>query len=371
VVWLKCGTFDACKITSTPTGSIWIDKPYWGVQGWEVNGSNNGDCFVAQPSPTNPVEVHHVIFANDVATDCGAASFGSSNLNQSTTASADYIAIVGTISYDTGSASAVCGEGITLYQPILFDSNPGTHFFIAGNFAWDALNANPCNGNRPADGEGIILDTFNGIAGGIASYTGQTVVENNMVLFNGGRGIQIVQNSGGNIYVKQNTAYGNNLDTTQGGYCGEIISNVNTGNTVFSGNLAATSAANTCNGSSWWDYIIGISSTAVQITSGLAYSPAGHTCEAINGGTFSCGAAVLTSINPNFRNPVNPPAPNCGGFSDVPACMASVISNYTPTNPSAVGYGYQVPGPPAYDPLFPQWLCNVNLPPGLVTIGCN
>jgi hypothetical protein len=51
--------------------------------------------------------------------------------------------------------------------------------------------------------------------------------------------------------------------------------------------------------------------------------------------------------------------------------MATVIANFTPTNEAASGYGYQIPGAAQiYDPLFPQWLCNVNLPAGLVTMGC-
>ena len=37
----------------------------------------------------------------------------------------------------------------------------------------------------------------------------------------------------------------------------------------------------------------------------------------------------------------------------------------------ASAYGYQVPSTDTVsDPLFPQWLCNVNLPSGLVTMGC-
>jgi hypothetical protein len=51
--------------------------------------------------------------------------------------------------------------------------------------------------------------------------------------------------------------------------------------------------------------------------------------------------------------------------------MSTVIANFTPTNAAAMAYGYQVPSStPVYDPLFPQWLCNVNLPSGLVTMGC-
>jgi hypothetical protein len=51
--------------------------------------------------------------------------------------------------------------------------------------------------------------------------------------------------------------------------------------------------------------------------------------------------------------------------------MATVIANFTPTTAAAAGFGYQLPGnTQVSDPLFPQWLCNVNLPSGLVTMGC-
>src|SRR5713101_5055172 len=40
VAWLKCVTFDACKITVSAGGDsnhgMSINNSYWGVQGWEV-----------------------------------------------------------------------------------------------------------------------------------------------------------------------------------------------------------------------------------------------------------------------------------------------------------------------------------------------
>jgi hypothetical protein len=52
--------------------------------------------------------------------------------------------------------------------------------------------------------------------------------------------------------------------------------------------------------------------------------------------------------------------------------MATVIANYTPTVAAAKAYGYQQPSSTSVsDPLFPKWLCSVNLPAGLVTKGCN
>jgi hypothetical protein len=45
--------------------------------------------------------------------------------------------------------------------------------------------------------------------------------------------------------------------------------------------------------------------------------------------------------------------------------MATGIGNFKPANSAALGYGYQIPsGTAIYDPLFPQWLSNLNLPSG-------
>jgi hypothetical protein len=70
-------------------------------------------------------------------------------------------------------------------------------------------------------------------------------------------------------------------------------------------------------------------------------------------------------------NAAAPGAPKCAATSSVPNCMAAVIANFTPTRMAAVPYGYQMPSTAqTYDALFPQWLCNVNLPAGLATMGC-
>src|ERR1700676_3380622 len=36
VAWLQCVAFDACKIPTSAATGMWIDKSYWGVEGWEV-----------------------------------------------------------------------------------------------------------------------------------------------------------------------------------------------------------------------------------------------------------------------------------------------------------------------------------------------
>jgi hypothetical protein len=51
--------------------------------------------------------------------------------------------------------------------------------------------------------------------------------------------------------------------------------------------------------------------------------------------------------------------------------MEALIANFKPLTQGALSYGYQQPSAEqVYDPFFPQWLCGVNLPSGLVTMGC-
>ena len=117
-------------------------------------------------------------------------------------------------------------------------------------------------------------------------------------------------------------------------------------------------------------YVYNANSTN-KINQNLAYSAAGYNTGYSNSSGFSYGLDNVVGTNPGFVNPVDPGAPSCGAASSVPNCMATVISHFTPTTTSVAGYGYQAPlKTQDYDPLFPQWLCNTNLPAGLVSMGC-
>ena len=92
---------------------------------------------------------------------------------------------------------------------------------MAGNFSYGNFDANPCAGGIPTDGEGLIFDTFDGDQGGLPSaYAAQAVADNNILVGNGGRGLQVGNNSIGTgpfatIYLRHNTTWGNNSDLNQ------------------------------------------------------------------------------------------------------------------------------------------------------------
>jgi hypothetical protein len=280
----------------------------------------------------------------------------------------DYLAVVGNIIYNAAQSSVECTSGIDIFEPVNSDTMPGTHIYVAGNFSWSNVDPNPCSGTAPTDGEGIIIDTLDSPS----TFSGQVVVDNNILIANGGRGGQVNSSPMAHVYFRHNTAWGNNWDTSEitSGWCGELFID-NASNTEESANLTATNAAAGCGDYPIYAYFVGGGDSSDHIQQNWGYSASGTNTGIASSLGFSYDPSNAFGINPSFANPVAPGAPSCGSTSSVPNCMATVIANFTPRTKAAVGYGYQVPsGKEVYDPLFPQWLCNVNLPVGLVTMGC-
>ena len=374
VAWLKCATFDTCKINSTSGyGAFWVDKSYWGVQGWEVTTSGTNDtCFSTKPNYTTPVNIHHIIFANDIANSCGEGF----SVNNRPVNSVDYVIMVGNISYNGSRSATTCNSGISIYQPVASDTNPGTHIFVAGNISYDNMNPNPCAGAAPTDGEGIIIDTLDWSQSSGTPYTQQVVVENNLLFFNGGRGLLSFNNYSGTswakVYILNNTAYGNELDSAQKADSGcSEVSVLKSFVTEVYRNLAEPTVATGCSGNTVDAFYVAEGNATDLVYANFGYSSLGNNTGSGFSSGFSFGPNNLFGTDPQFANPSDPGAPSCGGTANTVACMATTIANFTPTNAAAIGYGYQPPSSTSvYDPLFPQWLCNVNLPSGLVTMGC-
>lgn len=370
VAWLKCVTFDACKMTVSGSGrnAMTLTQSYWGVQGWEITATaETNQCFEAFP-PDQVTQIHHIIFANNIANGCYDGAFGAGSANSSI--GVDYLAIIGNIAYKGAQGADACFSGIDIVTPKNSDALPGTHDYIAGNFSWDNVDPNPCSGGAPTDGEGVLLDT-------ISPYSGQIVVDNNISIFNGGFGIEAYYNQTGSpnapIYFRHNTTYGNQVGSINASPCSEAVFSRSYSSQAYL-NLFVTDGAATClvSGSpqTVYAFAVGSPNSTDQAFNNFIYSAAGN--NTTGSGTGSTYRTNLTGTSPNFSNPVEPGVPNCGGYASVPACMATVIANFTPTTTAAKAYGYKAPSTTqTSDALFPQWLCHVtNLPAGLVTMGC-
>jgi hypothetical protein len=366
VAWLTCMTFDACKISvSTASSSddgMLIQASYWGVQGWEITTTaSSGACFAIYP--WNLTAVHHVIFADDICNGAGQSGFG---IDPRAPYAEDYIVFIGNIAYNTVQGGGVCASGFNMGSQNPLDTLPGTHIYVAGNFAWNNVEPSICNGGAPTDGQGFMIDTLIG-------NTAQIVYDNNISVFNGGRGVEVYNSANAPIYFRHNTTYGNNTDRNQAnhGVCGEIEITTASKTESFL-NLAQQVAPVGCAGQTNYAFLVTFGDATDHGHQNWGYSAAGNNSGiANNGGGFAFGQNNTFGANPSFSNPVDPPAPSCASASSVPNCMAAVIANFTPTVAAAKAYGYQIPlTKNIYDPLFPQWLCNVNLPAGLITMGC-
>ena len=378
VAWLQCSTFDACKIRATTGAGMWIDKSFWGVQGWEVTttaADPTGTCFSAQPNYTSPVKIHHIIFANNIANGCSQGGFALLNRGQ---AGVDYFAVVGNIAYNTAQGKTSCTSGISIHQPVQSDTVPGTHIYVAGNLSYGNLEPSKCGGGGPTAGEGIIFDGFDGSDESkdhVSPYWSQAVAHDNIVINNGAKGIEVDNNSAGSyhstISLDQNTSWGNLTDPNQTWLGCAEISLFKTSDTHVSRNAIAAKSATGCSGHPIFALAVSNGNATDSVTHNVAYGHNGNNAFLYDSGSFSWGSTNLMGIDPEFAHAFVPGAPNCKATGSVPKCMAPVIAAFTPKASAAAGLGYQKPGSASgKDPLFPKWLCTANLPSGLITMTC-
>lgn len=401
VAWVQCATFDACKIvvTSGTNPAVWIDQNYWGIQGFEVNitGTANatpsnvgtvtfGTCFEAGVPSAGRV-VNHIIFANNVANGC--ANGGFVVFNSGTTGGADYVVFIGNIAYNAAQGAHSCTSGFSIYQPVKSDSVAGTHFFLAGNYAWNNINPSACNGTAPTDGEGIILDTFDFSQGGGTAYDQQAYVTQNLVFMNGGRGIEVFNNQTGSshapVYVKYNTMYGDMLDNNQTGGClgrAELAIGY-TKNTTYDHNIGQTRTGTSCSSGALFATTVETGDGSDVVTNNWYYSAAGNNLLIDASPGFSLGTGNVSGSSPVFTSIPGsvPGAPSCGASVNTAACVATLIADFVPTASTSTNYGYQpVSNTSVTDSLFPAWICaggsntsaalNSLIPTGLITPGC-
>ncbi len=149
---------------------------------------------------------HHLTIRNCKVYNCAGAGISAIH--------SDYVTVENCEVYNNAWYSLYGNSGITFYQLYNFDSNPGIRNVIRNNVVYNNRMDVPwiefC---EITDGNGIIIDdsrnTQNGSTNGI--YTGRTLVENNVVYENGGRGIHVFESN--KVDVLNNTTYANGQST--------------------------------------------------------------------------------------------------------------------------------------------------------------
>jgi hypothetical protein len=122
--------------------------------------------------------------------------------------------------------SSISGSSITLSRPTTITANGGSYQFqiLAGNHT---------------DGNGIIIDTWDGNVGGNDnSYPYQSLVIGNVSHHNGGRGIEVFASN--NVTVANNSTYSNTLDLYNPSWYFPELSQAGGQNNVWINNIAVS-----------------------------------------------------------------------------------------------------------------------------------
>ena len=214
-----------------PSGTwnaISVNADHVVIDGFDIGGAR-GDGIEAN-------DVHHVKVLNTVSHDNGESGI---QFNWS-----EFITVEGNTTY--GNASDGWFSGISIYQNRNITGDTSTEGFrtiVRGNVSYD----NVTKGGQHTDGNGIIIDDFQSTqTAGYKSYTFPTLVENNLVYENGGKGIQVTWSD--NVTVRGNTAYHNNLDPLNTGtWRGELSNSQSSGNTWVNNIAVADPSRNSSN----------------------------------------------------------------------------------------------------------------------------
>ncbi|MBB3522951.1 choice-of-anchor Q domain-containing protein [Rhizobium sp. BK456] len=204
-----------------PAGSytgISVNGNYVVIDGFDIKGGT-GDGIEAN-------NVHHIQILNNTVHDSGESGI---QFNQS-----DFIRVEGNETYNNASSGWYSGISIYENRNITGDtSTDGYRTIVRNNISHD----NVTKAGAHTDGNGIIIDDFQSTqSSGHPNYTFKTLVENNLVYENGGKGIQVTWSD--SVTVKNNTAYHNNQDNANTGTWRGELSNSASNNNTWVNNVA-------------------------------------------------------------------------------------------------------------------------------------
>ena len=162
---------------------------------------------------------HHIDILNNYAHDAGCAGVQ--------TTDSDYLRISGNrvANNSTDSTNNIFCSGISTHENLDIDNNKDTKIWITNNMVYGNRNTRSpiCIGScLNSDGNGIIIDDSRRTQTDWRAYRGKTIIQNNVVAGNGGRGIHVYYSD--NVVVTANTVYKNNRDPKLGSWHpGEVM----------------------------------------------------------------------------------------------------------------------------------------------------
>jgi parallel beta-helix repeat protein len=299
-------------LIETSDDPILISGSYIEVSGLEAHSTGLGSAITIGKNN------HHVRVSNNIARDSGCGGIA--------TIQTDYVTIEENRVFGNSRRSPWQCSGISIYQPTNSDHASGIHNAIRRNIVYDNMNVFVDDNisrsdGRTTDGNGIIIDDSRHTQGGAPpdAYDGLTIVENNIVFDNGGRGVNVFLSD--HALVRNNTSYHNLKDTNlawrenQGEFTSAYASDVK-----FVNNIAVPSdidghgfAALQTNSECLWDFNL--------IQGGIQSRIPRQNCGSHNKFERQNAGFVLPSIDPreaDFHLRADSPAIGAGDVSETP-----------------------------------------------------
>jgi serralysin len=220
-VVFRAASRGGAKVVSTDmyTGFT-VAANYVMVDGFDLEDTATGSAFGAGTNTLSMGKVivyHHIAAIRNVAHDSGGAGLGAIH--------SDYVRFEQNTVLNNSTRSDYGDSGIDLWEAQASDTKPGFHIVIRNNYSYLNVESD-IPSSLQTDGEGIIVDSFDyaDATYGTTPYAQETLIENNVVWGNGGRGIEA---AGGQptsfVTVRNNTVFDNNRQKQQ--YPGaEIVS---------------------------------------------------------------------------------------------------------------------------------------------------
>jgi len=194
---------DGRPIVETGDDAILITGSYIELKGFEAHASGLGSAIAIGKGN------HNVRVADNVARDSGCGGIAAMQT--------DYLTIEDNRVFGNARRSPWQCSGISIYQAVNVDHDAGFHNIVRRNIVYDNMNFAVDNNishsaGKTTDGNGIIFDDSRHTQGQIEqpAYDGATLVENNVVFDNGGRGIHTFNSD--HVLARNNTNYHNLKD---------------------------------------------------------------------------------------------------------------------------------------------------------------
>jgi hypothetical protein len=228
-VVFRAASRGGAKVVSTDeyTGFT-VAANYVMVDGFDLEDTATGSAFGAGTNTLvggKVIVYHHIAAIRNVAHDSGGAGLGAIHT--------DYVRFEQNTVYDNSTRSDYGDSGIDLWEAQASDTNPGFHIVIRNNYSYLNVESDIPT-SLQTDGEGIIVDSFDYAdpTYGTTPYAQETLIENNVIWGNGGRGIEAAgAEPTSYVTIRNNTVFDNNRQEQQ--YPGAEIVSYGNHNSVY------------------------------------------------------------------------------------------------------------------------------------------